>query len=324
MSDQGRELHVVTGAFGYSGQYIARRLLEAGHRVRTLTNSPGRPDPFGGRVEAHPFHFDDPPRLVESLRGAAALYNTYWVRFNHRGDFGHAVAVDNTRRLFAAAAQAGVRRVVHVSITNPSEQSDLEYFRGKAALERALVESGLSHAILRPAVLFGREDILINNIAWCLRKLPVFVVFGNGQYRLQPIYVDDLARLAIEHGASRENCIVQAIGPETFTFRELVHAIGQIIGKPRPAVGLPPWLAYLGTAATGWLQHDVLITREEIKGLMAELLYVDAPPAGTTRLTDWARQHAATLGLHYASELARRRERSSPYVSLEKATGSSP
>jgi NADH dehydrogenase len=314
MPDQGRELHVVTGAFGYSGQYIARRLLAAGHRVRTLTNSPDRPDPFAGQVEARPYDFDDPPRLVESLRGAAVLYNTYWVRFNYRGAFGHALAVDNTRRLLAAAAQAGVQRVVHVSITNPSEQSELEYFRGKAILERALIESGLSHAILRPAVLFGREDILINNIAWSLRKMPVFVVFGDGRYRLQPIYVDDLAALAVEQGTRRENCLVQAIGPETFTFRELVHAIGEIIGKPRPVMGLPPWLAYLGTAAIGRLQHDVLITREEIKGLMAELLYVDAPPAGPTRLTDWARQNAATLGLHYASELARRRQQSCPHA----------
>jgi NADH dehydrogenase len=158
------ELHVVTGAFGYSGQYIARRLLDAGHRVRTLTDSPGRASPFGDRVEAHRFHFDRPDLLTESLRGATVLYNTYWVRFNH-GDFTFARAVENTRTLFAAARAAGVERVVHVSITNPSEDSPLEYFSGKAKTERALIESGLSYAILRPTVLFGKEDILINNIA---------------------------------------------------------------------------------------------------------------------------------------------------------------
>jgi len=152
------ELHVVTGAFGYSGKYIAQRLLAAGHRVRTLTNSSNRPNPFGAAVEAHAFHFDEPAKLAESLRGAAVLYNTYWVRFNHPG-FSHSVAVENTRKLFAAAKAAGVGRVVHVSITNPSEDSRLEYFRGKAQLERALRESGLSHAILRPAVLFGKEDM---------------------------------------------------------------------------------------------------------------------------------------------------------------------
>ena len=179
-------VHVVTGAFGYSGNYIARRLLDRGHKVHTLTNSLRRKNPFGDRVRSFLFNFDDPTALAESLRGTAVLYNTYWVRFNHRS-FKHAGAVENTLKLFEAAKEAGVGRVVHVSITNPSKDSHLEYFSGKAELEQALVESGLSHAILRPTVLFGKEDILINNIAWLLRRFPLFGVFGNGQYKLQPI-----------------------------------------------------------------------------------------------------------------------------------------
>ncbi|MHC4080714.1 MAG: SDR family oxidoreductase, partial [Planctomycetota bacterium] len=209
---RGQELHIVTGAFGYSGRYIAQRLADAGHAVRTLTNSPQGDHPFGDRIDVRPLSFVDRDRLVESLSGAAVLYNTYWVRFNHR-TFTFADAVRNTRALFAAAEQAGVGRVVHVSITNPSEDSPLEYFRGKARLERALAESGLSHAILRPAVLFGGDDILINNIAWMLRKLPVFGVFGDGSYRLQPIHVEDLADLAVEQGRGRDNVTIDAIGP---------------------------------------------------------------------------------------------------------------
>ncbi len=190
------ELHVVTGAFGYSGKYIARRLLAQGHRVRTVTNSVERENEFNGRVEPHPFNFDQPEKLVESLRGAAVLYNTYWVRFNHK-TFAHADAVKNTLALFDAAKKAGVKRIVHVSITNPSLDSPLEYFSGKAQLEEALKATGIPYSILRPTVIFGKEDILINNIAWMLRKLPLFGVFGNGRYRLQPIYVDDLAKLAV-------------------------------------------------------------------------------------------------------------------------------
>ena len=315
MAMSAQELHVVTGAFGYSGKYIAARLLQAGHRVRTLTNSLGRPNAFGGQVEARPFHFKDKTKLVESLRGAAVFYNTYWVRFNH-GDFSHSTAVDNTLKLFEACQEAGVGRVIHVSITNPSEGSPLEYFRGKARLERALVESGLSHAILRPTVLFGKEDILINNIAWCLRRFPVFGVFGDGQYRLQPIYVDDLAELAVKQGRESANTCVDAIGPETFTYRDLVREIGAIIGKPRPIISLPPSLGY----ASGWLigkfTGDVVITREEIKGLMQDLLCTKSPPAGSTRLTLWSREHAATLGQHYASELARRQNRQEAYAEL--------
>jgi len=172
------DIHAVTGAFGYSGKYIAERLLAEGKTVITLTNSLQRENPFGDRLRAVPFHFDEPHKLVESLQGVSVLYNTYWVRFNHR-TFTHADAVRNTLTLFDAAWSAAVERVVHVSITNPSEDSSLEYFSGKAKLERALTESGLSYAILRPTVLFGKEDILVNNIAWVLRHLPVF---GDGQY----------------------------------------------------------------------------------------------------------------------------------------------
>ncbi|MEK7683854.1 MAG: NAD(P)H-binding protein [Verrucomicrobiota bacterium] len=310
-----QELHVVTGAFGYSGKYIAARLLKEGHRVRTLTNSLYRANPFAGQVEACPFHFDNPAKLVEVLRGAAVFYNTYWVRFNH-AEFKHSIAVENTLKLFDAAKQAGVGRVVHISIANPSESSELEYFKGKARLERALMESGLSYAILRPTVLFGQEDILINNIAWTLRHLPVFGVFGDGQYRLQPIYVDDLAKLAVEQGRGRANRIIDAVGPETFTYRDLVREIGKIIGQPRPIISVSSTLGYLAGWFLGKIAGDVMITREEITGLMQGLLCTGSPPAGETRLTDWARQNAATLGQRYASELARRRNRQLAYKKL--------
>ena len=300
------ELHAVTGAFGYSGRYIAHRLLAAGHQVVTLTNSTPATDPFAGRVRRFPLAFDRPAALAESLRGVRVLYNTYWVRFNHRR-FTYAQAVRNTLLLFEAAQRAGVERVVHVSITNPSSTSPLEYFRGKAELETALQESGLSYAILRPTVLFGKEDILINNMAWMLRRFPVFGIFGDGQYRLQPIYVDDLAALAVRHGAGSDNVVVQAIGPETFRFRELVETIGRIIQHPRPLIAVPPALAYGVGVALGPLLGDVVITRDEIRGLMDGLLFVDAPPAGPTRLTEWAAAHRDQLGRRYASELARRR-----------------
>ncbi len=307
------ELHVVTGAFGYSGRYITDQLLRAGNRVRTLTNSPDREHPFGNKVEAHPFNFDHPERLTRSLEGAQALYNTYWVRFNH-ADFRYSQAIDNTRALFSAARRAAVSRVVHVSITNPSEDSALEYFRGKAVIERELSESGLSYAILRPAVLFGGEDILINNIAWVLRHLPIFGVFGRGEYRLQPIHVHDFADLAIAQGADRADRVIDAIGPETYTYRGLVQELARIIGVWRPIVSVPARLGY----ATGWLLGkvlgDVLITRDEIEGLMQDLLATDSEPTGQTKLSSWAREHASTLGKRYATELGRRRDRRVAYA----------
>lgn len=308
-----RDTHAVTGAYGYSGKYIARQLLDQGRRVITLTNSAQRDNPFGDAVPAFPFNFDEPQALCAALRGVRVLYNTYWVRFNH-ADFTFADAVRNSGILFEAAREAGVQRIVHVSISNPSPNSPLEYFSGKARVEQMLQDSGVSYAILRPAVLFGKEDILINNIAWALRRLPVFGVFGDGSYRLQPIYVDDLARLAVEQGEESEDVIVNATGPETFTYRELVQMIARVIGVRRPIVSVPPALAYWVSRLIGALVGDVFVTRDEIEGLMSGLLYVDAPPTGTTRLTDWARQHAGSLGASYASELGRRRDRHTAYA----------
>jgi nucleoside-diphosphate-sugar epimerase len=304
----------VTGAFGYSGHYITRRLLADGHAVLTLTNSVNRANPFGDKVRVAPFHFGQPELLIESLRGIEVLINTYWVRFNHKL-FTHEQAIANTRALFDAAKKAGARRVVHVSITNPDIHSELSYFKGKAELERSLQSAGLSWCILRPGVLFGKEDVLINNIAWALRRMPVFGVYGKGDYRLQPIYVDDLAAAAVEKAAQRQNEIVEAIGPETFTYRELVQMIADKLGLRRAIIGVPPALGYWACRLVGWIVRDVVVTRDEIRGLMENRLFVSAPPLGRTKLSEWVAGNKESLGRHYTSELRRRVDRRSGYKS---------
>src|SRR6185437_11203426 len=217
---------VVTGALSYTGQYATRILLDRGYKVRTLTHHVDRENPFGDKLQVLPYNFDDPEKLAGSLRGASALINTYWVRFPH-GPMTFDKAVANTRTLFRAAKNAGVRRIVHVSIANPSLDSSLGYYKGKAELEQSLKESGLSYAILRPTVIYGPEDILINNIAWFVRHFPVFGVPGNGRYSLRPIFVEDMARLMVDSIEQQENTITDAVGPESFTFNELVKLIAK-------------------------------------------------------------------------------------------------
>lgn len=300
-----RRTHLVTGAFGFSGKYIAQLLLQQGLPVKTMTNSPDRENVFHNQIKAVPFHFDNHSQMVNSLADVATLYNTYWVRFNHK-TFSHQAAVDNTFELFDAAKEAGVEKIVHTSITNPSLDSELEYFHGKALLEKALIESGMSYSILRPAVIFGREDILINNITWLLRKMPFFPVFGYGSYRVQPIYVKDFARLAVQEGSNLSNSIINAIGPETYSYKSLVEKLGDLIGISKPIISVSPKSGYLIGKIISRLVRDVVITKEEIIGLMADLLCVDDPPTGETKLSEWVSNHKDSLGNQYASELARR------------------
>ena len=294
----------ITGAFSYTGKYVARRLLERGEQVITLTGHPQRGDPFGGRVAAYPLAFEDETGLVRALRGADVLVNTYWIRFD-RGANTQARAVQNTRTLIQAAGRAGVRRLVHISITNPSPDSPLPYFSGKAANEQTVMASGMSYAILRPTVLVGPEDILINNIAYLLRRFPFFALPGSGDYRLQPVYVGDVADLAVQGVYAADSYVTDAVGPDIFSFREMVELIGREIGSPRPLVSTPPGLALLAARLLSLFVGDVLLTRQELDGLMANLLVSSRPPLGAARLAEWLEQHRASVGARYASELKR-------------------
>ena len=294
----------VTGAFSYSGKYVAQRLLARGEEVVTLTGHPNRPDPFKGKVKAFPLDFNNEKELIESLKGVDILVNTYWIRFDH-GQNTQPRAVENTRKLVKAASAANVKRIVHVSITNPSADSHLPYFWGKAANEKAVIESGMSYAILRPTVLVGAEDILINNIAYLMRRFPFFGLPGDGSYRLQPICVDDLADLIIEGVYAKNNYIIDAVGPDNFTFKEMVELIGEKTGSKRLLISLPPKLALMAAQFLSLFLGDVLLTPEEVDGLMSGLLVSKEPPRGKTSLRDWLDANKDRVGKRYASELAR-------------------
>lgn len=297
---------LVTGAFSYTGKHVTRLLVSRGWQVRTLTNHPGRRDAIGGAIDVLRYDFDQPERMRAAFEGATTLINTYWIRFP-RGRATFEGAVRNSGTLIDLARDAGVRRIVHVSIANASSQSPLAYYRGKAQVEDLVAASGLAHTILRPTVIFGAGDILINNIAWFVRHVPVFTVPGDGRYGLRPIYVEDMARLmadaAGDEGAGGR--IVNAVGPETFAFQELVGRIAAQVGVRARIAHVPPRVAYAATRVTGWFLRDVVLTWDEYLGLMDNLLVVDGPAAGATRLTQWLVDYRKQVGRYYASELER-------------------
>ena len=294
---------LVTGAFGYTGSYLRPRLQAAGHTVRTLTRH--APSEADHEVEVFPYDFDDQAALARAFEGVTTFYNTYWVRYAPGGTT-YAQAVANTEAMFAAAREAGVERIVHISITNPDPMSFYEYYRGKARLEQVLGEFGVSHAIVRPTVIFGGDDILVNNIAWLLRRFHIFAIPGDGRYRLRPVHVGDLADLCVRLGGERDDIVIDAVGPESFSFEELVGVLADATGTRWWPVHLSPAVVGLLLRGLSVLARDVVLTRDEIDGLMAELVMSHAPTSCPTKLTDYLREHAEAVGRVYQSELARR------------------
>ncbi|PCJ60604.1 MAG: epimerase [Planctomycetota bacterium] len=299
-------MHIgITGAFSYSGKYITKKLIEQNHQITTLTNHPSDPAIFESKINIHTLDFSNPQELANKLEGIDVFINTYWVRFNHK-KFTHKEAVKNTKILFDACKKAGVKRIIHVSITNPSMKSESSYFSGKAILEEYLKTLELSYSIIRPAVLFGYEDILINNIAWGLRKFPFFGIFGKGDYKLQPIHVDDFATLIVNQCEFKENQTIDAIGPETYTYNDLVIKIKETINVKRTILFLPPRLAWVITIIAGFILKDVLITWDEINELQQNRLITNSMPQGNIKISEWAESNKLTLGLKYQNELKRR------------------
>ncbi len=296
---------VVTGGFSYTGRFIARRLLAQERRVRTLVRSPQQPPGTEDiKVDMAPLQFTDRSALVESLRGADVLYNTYWVRFRHGSmSFGEAVA--NTRTLIGAAAEAGVRKIVHISVSNPSIDSHLDYYAGKARTEEIVRGSGLRWAIVRPTLVFGTGDILVNNIAWLIRRMPIFLIPGLGGYRVQPVAVEDVAEIATWAAEQSDNLIVDAAGPDTVTYGEFVEGIAIAVGRRPRFVYTSPRLTLLAGDVVAWRLRDVMLTKQELQGLMDELLISHEKPLGTRRMDNWLLTNAETLGRRYVSELDR-------------------
>ena len=303
--NSNNETNVVTGAFSYTGRYVAKRLLSMGEKVRTLTNHPSLDIELEKQIETFPLNFDNSHQLFNSLKGATTLYNTYWIRFEH-GNITFDKAIENSKILINAAVNAGIKRIVHISITNPNENSPFPYFRGKAIVEKHIINSGLNYLIIRPTVIFGGDlSTLINNIAWIIRRFPVFAIPGSGEYKLQPIYIEDLVDLALNTDFKSKKLIIDAVGPEIFAYKDLVRTIASKIGRDVRYFHTKPEIALFFGNIISYFVKDVLVTKDEIYGLMSNLLTSNNPPTGKYPLTRWLCENTKTIGRSYISEVKR-------------------
>jgi len=296
---------LITGASGFIGGAIADRLIERAE-IRSLTSHPAK-NRFGDRVRSFAYDFAQPARMADAFHGADVFVNSYYVRFNY-GKWTFDRAVECSRHLIALARDAGVRKIVHVSVSNASEQSDLPYYRNKARIEQLVDRSGVPYTILRPAIVVGGGDILVNNIAYFLRRLPVFTIFGRGGYRVQPITLDAFADVGVEAiGGGHQNETLAVAGPRDWRFLEMVRAIRTAVRSRAAIVPAPAWLALPGLRIAGVFLRDVVLTPDEIKGLTREYLCADRPVRRGADFDAWLALPAvaASLGRRYASELAR-------------------
>lgn len=298
------ELDIVTGAFGYIGRYIAAQLLERGRQVKTITTHINKPNPFGAQVVPFPYNFNHPEQLIETLRGAHTLYNTYWIRFEHDG-LTFDQAIQNTKVLCDCAVAAGVKKIVHISVTQASPDSTLPYYAGKGRQEEIVKSAGLPYAIIRPTLVFGKEDILVNNITWLIRKSPIFPIMGDGQYKMQPVFVGDLASIAIQWSLREQSGVTDATGPESYTYLEFVKLISSVTGERARFFHVSPGLGIWLGKMVGALMNDVILTHNELEGLMSELLTSREEPNGATKFSEWLAENRHTVGKSYTSELAR-------------------
>jgi NADH dehydrogenase len=297
-------MDVVTGSFGYIGKYITRKLISSGKQVKTITTHPDKLNPFGKDVKAYPYNFDNPELLISILKGCDTLFNTYWVRFNY-GTSSFEKALRNTKILFDCAKKAGIKKIVHIGVTNPSESDALPYYRGKSLQEKMLRELGIPYSIIRPTLVFGKEDILINNIAWTIHKFPFVPIFGSGDYKVQPVFVEDLASIAVECAKKNVSETLDAIGPETFTYKEMLQIIASVLNRDVKFFHIWPNIGILLGKIIGLFVKDVLLTKDELKGLMDNKLTSQQIPNAKTKFTEWLKANRGTIGQRYTSELDR-------------------
>lgn len=281
---------LVTGAFGNTGSKIAQLLRADGREVRTITAH--APTERGG-IEV--FGFDD----QRAFDGVDTFVNTFWMRTGDPGSHGtrYSEAVARAEQLITSAAAAGVRRIVHLSVAHADHPAGAKYpyFVAKARIERLLRDTEVAHTIVRPALIFGGTSGMVEQLAMVLRRAPVFGVAGDGQYRVRPVHVDDVARLCATHIDGPDSVTLDAVGPDRPTFDELVRLVAAALGRRARIVHLPAGLVIAAGRLLGVVARQDLLTGDELRSTMEGLADTDGPSTGTVSLAAWLTEHGATL-----------------------------
>ncbi|HXR24984.1 MAG TPA: NAD(P)H-binding protein [Candidatus Binataceae bacterium] len=278
MSENDRII-AIAGGSGFIGRAIVRRLAAIpGLTVRVLTRDPVKARvrlAAEGKVDFVSADVNDPARLATVIAGADTIINAvqfdgYPIEKPSRGLTFNRVDYGGTVSLIAATKAAGVPNFIYISGAAADERSPNPAFRAKGRAERALRDAGLAFTILRPSLVYGPEDRVVNGLAKAIRMMPVMVVPGSGQQKLRPLLVDDLAAcVALAIGGRGRNGIYEVGGPDPMTFDELVRLVMEITGHKRPIIHVPENLLLVAGAVAEKLP-GALFSRDAVAFLVAD------------------------------------------------------
>jgi len=255
-----RTMILVAGGTGFIGSAIVRELARRGERVAVLSHRPERArDRFPDlQIEVRAGDARDAASLRAAVDGIATViscmqFPNFPVENPRKGHTFLEVDARGNERLVAAAQAGGVRAYVYLSGAGAAPDAPYHWYRAKWQAEAAIRASGLRFTILRPAWVYGPEDRALNRFVALARRLPVVPVIGTGRQRLQPVFVEDVARVVGDSLANpaAANATFEIGGPEVLTMDEVLRTLLAVLGKRRPLVHVPVFLPRLAGALLG-------------------------------------------------------------------------
>jgi NADH dehydrogenase len=271
MSAAGPTRVAVVGATGFVGSHLVRHLVGAGHGVIAISRDGRRLDGWGETVETRAADVGTGLGVSAAIDGADAVVHLAAIPRESGGRSFDAVNVDGTRRVVAAATEAGVRRLVHLSVLGVAEDPRLAYLHSKWRGEQIVRDGDLEWVILRPSLMFGPGDGFFSLVRTTLKwwSPGVVVIPGDGEAKFQPLSVDDLA-IAVERSlvdADRAGSVYEIGGPRWWTYREIVDEVMRVTGMRRLKVGMPIPLISVLTAVTDRVLPIFPVSHDQIQSL---------------------------------------------------------
>lgn len=273
MTDERAKTVFLTGATGFIGRHVLRELLARGYRVRCLVRGPSigrvQDDPHAERVVGDLLL---PRCYTRQVAGCQAVVHLVGILAETPEATFRQAHVEATQNLVVACQKSGVRRFVHLSALGAGPSPGIRYFQSKHQAETLVRANGLDFTIFRPSLVHGPDGDLVRMLARMARsRLPLAVV-GAGRQRLQPVYVEDLARLVAD-ALERPPTVGQTYevgGAQILTYRELLDAVARaVLGRPRRTFRVPAFAAMLGAAFLEFLLTRPPFTRELLRMLLA-------------------------------------------------------